>query len=87
MSIWSYLGSGWETVEDCARTIERFDRHAAAKGEAKKKETFSSQILMLNATDQADSRCFYLLSSAFLWMHERQLSKIYKDFGQCKMGM
>ena len=43
--------------------LERFDRDAAAKREAKKKETFSTQMLMLNEIEQADSKCFCLLDT------------------------
>ena len=43
--------------------LARYDKYAAAKREAKKKNTFSTQMLVLNAIEQADTNCFCLLDS------------------------
>ena len=43
--------------------LERYDRYAAAKKEGKKKEPFAAQMLVLNAIEQADPKCFCLLDT------------------------
>ena len=57
------LGTDGKPLKIARELLERFDRHAAAEHEAKKKETFSTQMLMLNAIEQADSKCFCLLDT------------------------
>ena len=48
--------------------LDRHDKYAAAKREAKKKNTFSTQMLMLNAIEQAqvEGLCLAFLSKYFV---------------------
>ena len=57
------MSSCLKVIEDCPRTLGTIDKYAAAKREAKKKETFSAKMLLLNAIEKADSKCFCLLGT------------------------
>ena len=43
--------------------MARFDKFAAAKKDAKKRGSLSTQMLLLNAIEQADSKCYCLLDT------------------------
>ena len=49
------LAADGKPLKIAPELLERFDRYNAAKREGKKKETFSTQMLMLNAIEQTDS--------------------------------
>ena len=57
------LAADGKPLKIAPELLERFDKYAAAKREVRKKETFSTQMLVLNAIGQADSRCFCLLDT------------------------
>ena len=60
MSVWPADG---KPLKIAPEVLERYDRSSAAKREAKKKETFVTQVLMPNAIEQADPKCFCLLDT------------------------
>ena len=57
------LGTDGKPLKIAPELLERYDRYSAAKREAKKKEPFAAQMLVLNAIEQADPKCFCLLDT------------------------
>ena len=58
------LGTDGKPLKIAPELLERYDRYSAARREGKKPETtVTAQMLMLNAIEQADSRCFCLLDT------------------------
>ena len=57
------LGSDSKPLPIAPELLARYDKHAAAKEEAKKKNQFFTQTLMLNAIEKADWKCYCLLDS------------------------
>ena len=58
------LGDDGKPLKIAPELLERYDRYSAARREGKKPETtVTAQMLMLNAIEQADSRCFCLLDT------------------------
>ena len=51
------LRANREFLKVAPELLEQYDRYTAARKEGKKKEAFSTQMLMLNAVEQADSKC------------------------------
>ena len=58
------LGADGKPLKIAPELLERYDRYSAARREGKKLEpTMAAHMLMLNAIEQADSRCFCLLDT------------------------
>ena len=58
------LGADGKPLKIAPEPLERYDRYYAARREEKKPEpTMAAHMLMLNAIEQADSRCFCLLDT------------------------
>ena len=58
------LGADGEPLKIAPELLERYDRYSAAKREGKKPEpTMAAHMLVLNAIEQADPRCFCLLDT------------------------
>ena len=58
------LGTDGKPLKIAPELLERYDRYSAARREGKKPETtVHAQMLMLNAIEQMDSRCFCLLDT------------------------
>ena len=58
------LGADGKPLKIAPELLERYDRYSAARREGKKPEpTMAAHMLMLNAIEQADSRCFCLLDT------------------------
>ena len=58
------LGDDGKPLKIAPELLERYDRYSAARREGKKPETtVTAHMLMLNAVEQADSRCFCLLDT------------------------
>ena len=58
------LGADGKPLKIAPELLERYDRYSAARKEGKKPEsTVAAHMLMLNAVEQADSRCFCLLDT------------------------
>ena len=64
MSVWPHPRYGWKPLKIAPELLERYDRYSAARREGKKLEpTMAAHMLMLNAIEQADPRCFCLLDT------------------------
>ena len=58
------LGADGKPLKIAPELLERYDRYSAARKEGKKPEpTMAAHMLMLNAIEEADSRCFCLLDT------------------------
>ena len=58
------LGTDGKPLKIAPELLERYDRYSAARREGKKPETtVHAQMLILNAIEQMDSRCFCLLDT------------------------
>ena len=57
------LGTDCKPLKIAPELLARFDRFTAAKRGAKGKGSYSAQMLLLNAIEQADSKCYCLLDT------------------------